>query len=256
MKAFLSHITEEGAIAKVLKDWIESTFLGQCEVFVSSSITDLPAGSRWLEVIEGALSESQVLLILCSPASIHRPWINFEAGCGWIKRVPILPICHSGQRKGALPPPLSLFQALEIDASNFSVELFSALATHFNFRSVPRINHAEMMAEIAEAVGVVAPNAVIASAHTVSAAAAAGLSGEKLDELLTLVLEYLSSKGERGATPEMVASEFRISPAKAQHSLETLGDRELVYSTYFTRASAIWRVSKEGRAYMAQWGLL
>ena len=34
MKVFISHIAEEAALASVLKDWIESTFLGQVDVFV------------------------------------------------------------------------------------------------------------------------------------------------------------------------------------------------------------------------------
>jgi hypothetical protein len=252
MKAFLSHISEEGAIARVLKDWIESTFLGQCEVFVSSSENDLPAGSRWLEEIEAALGESRVLLILCSPHSIHRPWINFEAGCGWIKRVPILPICHSGLRKSDLPSPLSLFQALEIDDPNFSAALFSAFAAHFKFRSVPRINHAEMMKEIAGAVGAIAPSAAIVPAQTV----AEGLSDEKLDDSLTLVLRYLSYTGERGATAEILASDCRISFATAQYYMETLEDKKFVYATYAVRRSPVWHVSKEGRAYLAKWDLL
>ena len=51
----------------------------------------MPAGSKWLEEIDQALAAAVVLLVLCSPASLRRPWINFETGCGWIKRVP----CHS-----------------------------------------------------------------------------------------------------------------------------------------------------------------
>ena len=34
MKVFISHIAKEVALASVLKDWIESTFLGQVDVFV------------------------------------------------------------------------------------------------------------------------------------------------------------------------------------------------------------------------------
>ena len=52
MIIFMSHITEEAPIAEVLKDWIESSFLGQCEVFVSSDRDSMPAGSKWLEEID------------------------------------------------------------------------------------------------------------------------------------------------------------------------------------------------------------
>src|ERR1700760_2748962 len=96
---FLSHITEEAKLAVLIKDWVESTFSGHVGVFVSSSPEDIAPGENWLTKIDGSLDKTQLLIILCSPASVLRPWINFEAGCGWIKRVPILPICHSGQSK-------------------------------------------------------------------------------------------------------------------------------------------------------------
>ena len=55
MNVFISHISEEAHIAKVLKEWIESSFLGQCDVFVSSDKEDIPAGSKWLDQIDTAL---------------------------------------------------------------------------------------------------------------------------------------------------------------------------------------------------------
>lgn len=118
-KIFLSHISEEAPIAIVLKDWIESSFAGQCEVFVSSDKSSNPPGSRWLDLVDTALSDSKAFIVLCSPNSLHRPWINFETGCGWIKRVPIIPICHSGQEAGNLPMPISLFQGVELESSDF-----------------------------------------------------------------------------------------------------------------------------------------
>src|ERR1044072_1906616 len=108
-KIFLSHISEEAPLAKVLKEWIESTFAGQCEVFVSSDKSSNPPGSRWLDLIDSALTDSKAFIVLCSPSSLRRPWINFETGCGWIKRVPVIPLCHSGQKSGQLPMPISLF---------------------------------------------------------------------------------------------------------------------------------------------------
>ncbi len=51
MKIFLSHINEESQIAQTLKEWIESTFQGNAEVFVSSDKGSLPPGKKWLDVI-------------------------------------------------------------------------------------------------------------------------------------------------------------------------------------------------------------
>lgn len=106
MNIFISYINEESVLAGALKDWIESTFAGQCSVFVSTDADGIPPGTRWVERIDQALEDADVLIVLCSPSSVKRPWVNFEAGCGFIKRVPVIPVCHSGLRKEQLPLPL------------------------------------------------------------------------------------------------------------------------------------------------------
>ncbi|MGE5239319.1 MAG: toll/interleukin-1 receptor domain-containing protein [Chloroflexota bacterium] len=156
MRVFISHISEEAAIARVLKDWIESSFAGQCDVFVSSDKDDIPAGSRWLEDIDGAVASASALIVLCSPSSLSRPWIIFETGCGWAKRVPIIPICHSGQKKGALPPPISMLESLELDDKDFVNDLLSSLATHHGLAKFPRVDQAAMRRELLEAAGQIA----------------------------------------------------------------------------------------------------
>ncbi len=148
---FISHIVEEAPLASVLKEWLESAFAGQISVFVSSSEDDVSAGDNWLERINRALEKSQVLIVICSPSSVGRPWINFEAGCGWIKNIPILPICHSGQRKNRLPPPLSLFQALEVEDRQFSRDLVSGVGRHLAYGPLPRLAFGEMNQEVVEA---------------------------------------------------------------------------------------------------------
>lgn len=66
---------------------------------------------RWLDSIIQALNECAVEVMICSPNSVGRPWINFEAGAGWIRDVPVVPLCHSGMQRDALPVPLNMLQA-------------------------------------------------------------------------------------------------------------------------------------------------
>ena len=143
MKIFISHISEEEIIANILKEWIESTFSGHCHVFVSSNADDIPPGSKWLDRINQALSETAILLIICSPPSISRPWINFEAGCGWIKNIPVMPLCHSGLQKSNLPQPLAMLQGLDIETESFTGDLINAIAKHLKIDKIPRISHEE-----------------------------------------------------------------------------------------------------------------
>ena len=136
-KAFVSHIEEEAPLALVIKKWAESSFLRLFEVFVSSVPGDITAGHQWFQRLEAELNSSKVVLVICSPASVHRLWVNFEAGAGWIKGIPVIPICHSGMTKAALPMPLVFFQALDAEGEDFAIELMSSLATHFGHETPP-----------------------------------------------------------------------------------------------------------------------
>lgn len=146
MKIFISHIHEEAPLAKVLQDEIERAFMGQVNVFVSSNLENLPAGSRWLDIISDHLSSSKLVLVICSSESLQRPWVNFEVGCAWIKDIPIIPICHSGYKKATLPVPFSEFNALELEAEDFFPNLFQSLVSNrlVNFSKLPTLNYPEM----------------------------------------------------------------------------------------------------------------
>lgn len=93
---FISHITEEKEMALELKSLIEESFLGMISVFVSSDENSISSGSKWLDNITSALGNCAIELILCSPNSVKRQWINFEAGAGWVREIPVIPLCHSG----------------------------------------------------------------------------------------------------------------------------------------------------------------
>lgn len=107
---FISHIHEEEKLAHALKAFVEDSFLKTLDVFASSQDDSLRLGDDWNERIKQSLLNCDLLIVLCSPVSVTRPWINFEAGAGWIKGIPVIPLCHSGLTPGALRAPLNRFQ--------------------------------------------------------------------------------------------------------------------------------------------------
>jgi hypothetical protein len=113
-RIFVSHINEEKQLALILQEELETAFLDIVKFFVSSDRgRSLPLGREWFDTIKKALKSSKAMLVLCSHASITRPWINFEAGAAWSKNVPVLPICHSGMTRGDLPSPLNSLQGID-----------------------------------------------------------------------------------------------------------------------------------------------
>jgi len=144
---FISHISEEAELATALKESIQDSFLGMIEIFVSSDKQSIPLGSNWLQQISTALERASIILICCGPQSISRPWINFEAGAGWVRKVSVVPICHSGLEPSKLSLPFSLLQGIEIrDAKEIS-ELFGLIASSIGCTK-PKVMHDDLVAKI------------------------------------------------------------------------------------------------------------
>lgn len=144
---FVSHISEEGDLAAMLKRHLLEDFLDLLEVFVSSDAQSIGAGQNWLESLDNALHRSSMLLVLCSHASLRRPWVNFEVGAAW-KKIPIVPICHSGLEPSSLPIPLSLLQGIQASDPDGLRRLYDAVAGTIGGRA-PKGNRDELIAEIA-----------------------------------------------------------------------------------------------------------
>ena len=148
LKILISHISEEALFALLLKDFIESTFLGQFEVSLSSNSGDRGVGDKWLVELDASLTTADLLLVLCSPKSIRQPWVHFEFGCAWTKTMPITCLCHSGLNMVGLPSHLRTFDVLEVDDEDFMEQLFGALAKRFNIKRLPRLSYDTMKAEL------------------------------------------------------------------------------------------------------------
>ncbi len=110
---FISHVEEEAELAHILKKHLTTSFLGMVQVFDSSETVSIAAGENWLRSIDGALRSMCVELVICSRVSVDRPWVNFEAGAAWMKKVSIVPVCHTGLHPRNLPMPYCVFQAVE-----------------------------------------------------------------------------------------------------------------------------------------------
>jgi hypothetical protein len=143
---FISHITEEAELAKLLSDVIKKSYLGMLDTFVSSDGQSIPSGARWLDTIDKALNDSAIQISLCSPQSIKRPWINFEAGASWIRKIPVIPLCHSGLQKGSLPIPLALLQSADIDNIGDLTGMFSTLTATLGAKIPPTVDYSSFIA--------------------------------------------------------------------------------------------------------------
>jgi len=119
---FISFASQERNLAEAIKQFVEAAF--ECEAFVSD--TTITAGEIWQDEIVTALCNAKLLLVLCSPFSISRQWVNFECGAAHLPGKEILFLCHSGLTKAQLPQKheshpwlLNQEKACDVHDSNF-----------------------------------------------------------------------------------------------------------------------------------------
>jgi uncharacterized SAM-dependent methyltransferase len=149
LSVFVSHISEERELAELLKQRLSKDFLRWVDVFSSSDGESIAAGDEWLQSIRQGLTNAEMLLVLCSPASIRRPWINFEAGAAWISDKRLIPICHSGLNPGELPMPLSVLHAIEAGDRRGIEALYGQIARHLQC-DVPAVDFADFSDKVGE----------------------------------------------------------------------------------------------------------
>ena len=249
MHIFISHISEEASVATLLKEWFESTFPASVTVFVSSDPTSLPAGVRWLELLEVELAKTDLLITLFSPASVDRHWITFEAGSAWIRKIPIIPICHSGITHQNLPQPLPQFQGLDALDSKFGQNLFSSIAKSAGIQKVPRISFTDFQSEFA---------AAAASSASVPLKKEPSVKFPETDDNTLSdnqvgILKQLSAAKDRGhprVSEANLARAISLSATRLSFEIKPLTDTKRVRSHYRVGGPIEHSISDQGIAYL------
>lgn len=146
-KIFISHIAEEKDIALSLKSFLTKNYLGLFDVFVSSDSNSLELGENWLNVVLDSIKNCDLMFVLCSPISVNRPWIAFEAGAGWSKQIPVIPVCHSGISPGELPLPLRTLQGCVLGSHDSVQKILERISKIFEIQ-VPDVNTNSFLSSI------------------------------------------------------------------------------------------------------------
>jgi hypothetical protein len=224
---FLSHATLESPIALILKESIDSAFAGLVDVFVSDDVSSVGGGSKWLDEISKALRLCVIELVLASPHSIGRPWINFEVGGGWVREIPVVPVCHSGLDKAHLPLPFGLLQGANVtDADDLRTFVFGAIASAIGGKT-PTLDYEALAARLRaaeQALATASTEAELGSLRSAPILALRSLSADRrqlevavFDALLRLqgirASGGLPANAERMATDLDLASQFWREPA-------------------------------------------
>ena len=112
MQIFISHATANAHLANTLAEIFES--LGET-TFLSSRAGDLRADGDWLRGVEDALQQSDAYIVLLTPESTLRPWVNFEAGAAWFTNKKLLFVRVQALAHEDIPLPISSRQIYALD---------------------------------------------------------------------------------------------------------------------------------------------
>jgi hypothetical protein len=250
MKILISHIQEEFLVAMVLKKWIESAFADQCTVWASTDPEDFPTLAQWLGKNDEAATDVKVLVVLCSPNSLQRPWVSFEAGCAWARNIGIVPICLPGLTLAELPKPLSNFPGLDLKERDFSKTLISTLAKKLGVLGMTPIDYRQMREELKEVQGSI-QTGVSLYAPTQGPAEITEVPLESIHVQILIVL------ADGYGYPSTVLSEhFKMEEKKLIPLLKRLIEGNYVYASPAGMGLVRYNVTNRGRSYLKENGLL
>lgn len=146
INVFLSHISCEANLADIVEHHVLRDFIGLVSVFVSTQAS-IVVGSKWLDEVTTALNRANLHVVLASPDSVKRKWINFEAGAAHVRGVPIIPLCHSGLTPPQLPVPLSAYEGLMLSSESGFRRFYSAIAGTLG-SNLPSVDYAAYAREV------------------------------------------------------------------------------------------------------------
>lgn len=122
-RVFLSHAAADRPIAERIAEEIKG-MLPDADVFVASRPGHIGTGEEWWPRIQHELREADAFLVLLTPSSITRPWINFECGAAWMAQRELLTVSAAGLDRAKVPEPLKYFQITSLEESHEAAEAF------------------------------------------------------------------------------------------------------------------------------------
>jgi hypothetical protein len=142
-------MNEDQRIALEVKRLIDKQLLGGVRIFVSADGDSIQPGDAWLDGIVNAIQECSAMLVIATPDSVARPWVNFESGGGWSSGKRVIPCCTRGMTSAGLPAPLNRLQSLELANPEHVARLISLTAKLADLRPPEDIDYTDICTSLA-----------------------------------------------------------------------------------------------------------
>ena len=146
IRVFISHSHEDHTLSEAVGDLLRDTLgLRDDEILnTSQATTGLRAGSIVPEELSQAMTSAEVCLVLITPASGERPWVQFEAGGAYFGKKRLYALVHPSAKSPYTIPnnPTAIDRAEEIakliDAVRGDLALDATTSTAKTIQAVSR----------------------------------------------------------------------------------------------------------------------
>jgi len=138
---FISHAAANSRLAGAFAEALMAA-RGDVKTFVASRPGDLRADKDWLRGIERAVQDADAYVVVLTPESVLRPWVNFEFGAAWFSRRQLIFVRVQALSPDEIPLPISSRQVYALDDIDQLRAIFQAL-------EVPLANAEELVRKLA-----------------------------------------------------------------------------------------------------------
>jgi hypothetical protein len=126
MNIFISHAVANKNIAQSLSEVLEAT-KETVTTFLASRPGDIRADEDWLGGIERALQKADTYIIILTPESVLRPWVNFEAGAAWFFKRQLVFVRIQALSTDDIPSPINSRQVYAIDVKEQLIAVLKSI---------------------------------------------------------------------------------------------------------------------------------
>jgi hypothetical protein len=147
---FISFASENRELAEYIHKYLNNLFQGECRFWLS---TEIAPGADWQTKLLSELDKSHGLLLLLTPQSLEKRWVNVEAGACWVAKKPIFPLICGGVSVHHLQPPITAFQAVQIEERSSVRQLVSEIAVFSNLRVPPIYDASDFAKQVRKLTG-------------------------------------------------------------------------------------------------------
>lgn len=136
-------------MANALCQRLDDISQGQIKFFLAPRT--ISPGVSWPIALERHLRSTKCAIVLLSDTAVKSPWVLFEAGVAYGRKVPVIPVALAGFRIDQQKPPLAFLHGIDVSSADDLNHLLDRVAKYVRRSLVRRFTPVDYSAIVAYA---------------------------------------------------------------------------------------------------------